>query len=110
MHRVSNLPVVFSSYIDENNNGPCKLEILQPFDSRCSTFLNTTPPMSMAKVSFLPYGIEVHRALSARGLAPTLFGYSQMLAIGADIVVMEYLAPPTAEQSGWSTLHDFYSD
>ena len=64
----------------------------------------------MAKVSFLPYGIEVHRALSARGLAPTLLGYSQILVIGADVVVMEYLAPPTAERSGWSTLHDFYSD
>jgi len=100
--------VVFSSYTDETTKKICLLEISKPFDTRCSTFFTTTPLGSMVKLAFLPYGYDVHKALHAQGLAPTLYGRSHKPVIGADIVVMEYLPPPTPHGPGWRTLHYFH--
>jgi len=86
----------------------CKLEISHPFDCRCSTFFTTTPPQSMAKLTFLPYGYDVHKALYDEDFAPALLGSSCKPEIGAVVVVMEYLAPPTDTVPGWITLFDLF--
>ena len=83
-----------------------ELEFLHSFDARCSTYFALTPPVSMVKVAFRPYGYEVHKALHSQGYAPALLGFSRRPAIGADAIVMEYLPPPTNNTDGWITLFD----
>jgi hypothetical protein len=61
----------------------------------------------MAKLCFHPYGEEVHKALFPRGLAPAFLGSSCKPAIGASVIVMEFLPLPTVDQPGWHTLHYF---
>ena len=100
-----NIPLVFSTFMDTSGK-ECKLEFSHPFDSRCSTFFAITPPESMVKLTFVPYGYVVHEALETAGYAPKLLGRSHKPAISAEIIVMEYLLPPTNGKPGWITLFD----
>jgi len=62
----------------------------------------------MVKLAFLPYGHDVHEALHAAGFAPKYLGRSDKPEIGASVIIMEYLTPPSTSEPGWVTLFDLF--
>ncbi|KDR64861.1 hypothetical protein GALMADRAFT_149228 [Galerina marginata CBS 339.88] len=106
--RVPSVPVVFDTFIGEDKRIH-SLVFGRPFNkSRCSIYYTATPADCMVKLTFRPYGSDVHKILHAADLAPKLVGASNIPALGATATVMVNLPPPTEDADGWMTLHDLF--
>ncbi|KDR65387.1 hypothetical protein GALMADRAFT_148731 [Galerina marginata CBS 339.88] len=106
--RISNTPVIFDTFLDEDGNTH-PLVFGRPFDeSRCSIYYTVTPANCMVKLTFRPYGSDVHKILHAADLAPKLVGASNIPALEATATVMARLLPPAKDADGWMTLHDLF--
>ncbi|KDR65381.1 hypothetical protein GALMADRAFT_148724 [Galerina marginata CBS 339.88] len=106
--RISNTPVVFDTFLDEYGKTR-PLVFGRPFDeSRCSIYYTVTPADCMVKLTFRPYGSNVHKILHTANLAPKLVGASNIPALEATATVMARLLPPAKDANGWMTLHDLF--